>query len=516
MLDDFMRIKSLKTLALGFPLIILFIWFFIKQFQFQSPDQSFVDALIALQISKGWIDGRPFMFESYNGFHSTFHNYYIMLPMGLVTWFTGVYGLFIIYLGLLAFLLIKLGRWITKLSDQNWFSTWLAILIYMIGPFAFLIFIDRFGWHPEQYFLPLLTLSAYYLSRRKWILSITFLVLTASVKETSSALICGLLIFASTTDKLLENPEIIWYKALLQRRNIIIVACCLALFIMSMALLSYMNGSQPSRLSQAFGSLMNNISSMRFLVYVAETITAATLLFFIAILPFIPWLRITPHGYLLAGILLLFLIALAVIFFIEGLLYYPSFLGNLPYPTRIGSAWAFFFSCYLFLIIRLTEKGIFIKSQFREWSLWSCIFQLVFSFFLISENWTPEIYKQGKGGVVFHFIKNFFGPDPYSDQDWQQLHTLAQQLPKNAEVLAPDKYLSVFHRVYGVGWHHSNLVLRQPALYVYEKALLKTSKEYRFPTKGYTVVPNKNLLILIHSTWKAQKINSPEKNGKNG
>lgn len=486
---------KLRNLVLALvPLLILVFWFLLKVHQFQSLEVNFSDGLIALQLSRGWLEGRPFLYDNYFGFHSRIHNYYILPLTGLITRSTGIYGFFVIYLGLIAVLLGGIFLWLRKYST-NWWHHWLSLLVFIIGPFTFFIYLDLYGWHPEQYFFPLTCLLALTLARRQWIWSVLLIFVIYTIKETSAVLLCGLLFFASTVDLVLKNPKKTWSGILFDTRNIAIVLTCLLFFAAGMYLLSYMNGQESDRVNQAFDHVRQSGSAVRFFIYLVEIVIAAMAFFVIGAIPFFPWLRKVPQSGLIWAVLVGYFLVLCFVFFVEGLLYYPRFCMSLPYPPRAGGLWAFLCGCFVFLMVRTTEYQSNVKSENScKYTLWNLAFQLAASPFLISHE--ASVYNIDR---IHSGIFSFFAPHP--DRNVQQLAELAEKLPEGSQVIAPYKYLPVFQHVYASEWKHRHLILGRPAVYIFEKSLLKNSSEYTLPEKGYQIIPNHNLLILSDSTW---------------
>ena len=68
-MPQFTKNKILYWILIGLPFIILLVWFYLKVFQFQYLNENFVDAIIALQLSRGWLEGRPLLFDTYYGYH---------------------------------------------------------------------------------------------------------------------------------------------------------------------------------------------------------------------------------------------------------------------------------------------------------------------------------------------------------------------------------------------------------------------------------------------------------------
>jgi len=78
------------ALRLAIPIIAILIWFFVKVVQFQTNAEDLLDGFIALQLSRGWLEGRPLLFDTFYGFHAQLHNYYFILLVGFATKFADV------------------------------------------------------------------------------------------------------------------------------------------------------------------------------------------------------------------------------------------------------------------------------------------------------------------------------------------------------------------------------------------------------------------------------------------
>ena len=499
--------KSIRYFIIIFPFAVLLGWLYLKVFQFQYLNENFGDGIIALQLSRGWLEGRPLLFDTYYGHHWLHHNYYFILLTGFVTKFTGIYGLFIIYLALLGLFLGKWLYWWRRNQPKSWLNEWFIIALFGIGPIAYHVFLDIFGWHPEQYFLPLLGLFSFSMARRQWIWALFWGLLTLSIKETSIVLICGLLLFASMVSAVLKDANQTWYRYYFTRNNLIIVAVCLLIFVLGLWWLSYLNGSHPSRLGQAFAIISKKATVAMVLYYTFLVILFASVSLLAGVILFVPWLRTTPQPWVIGGVFLGFCGVLFVVFYIEGLLYFPEPNLSIRYPARVGGLWAFMMSCYIFLSIRLTEGHFKPHFNQREWLLWGGLFQFFISPLAVAN--ASSIH-----GQMFSIKKNFLfihdnrlGTHPYADSSSRHLYELAQKLPAGSEVVCPSEYVNIFQNVYTNEWSDDLRILKRPLLYIYDKKQLTTNKKYIFPKKGYKTAPNSKLLILADSVWYNQVYN---------
>lgn len=485
------------------PFLILLVWFGLKLLQIQSPHQSFADAHIALQLSKGWLEGRPLLYDTYYGDHDKIHNYFFILLLGPVTWLTGIYGLFATYIILTGLLFYRIGQAIAGWRDRR--TIWVTLLLFGLGPLAYFVFIDVFGWHPEQYYFPLMGFSALFLAKKRWIPAGIFLFLTATVKESAPILLCGLLLFVSITATLLHKPQSTLQQLLFAKRNILLVAASALIFLAGMALLSY-KSTGPSRLMTAL-QVLTQVQAVELISYLLKFLLALVLFYAILILPFIPLLKKRQGGRWLFVFLAFYLSVLGVAFFIEGLLYFPDFDAGLPYPTRAGSILAFFFSCYLYLAVR--------TAPFREpvslsYPLWSAVFQLTFSALLVFHSW-PLIETRKDLGKVLYRMLSINGSDNPIDADRRLLKKIASKLPRGAEVVAPEQYLSIFQKSYGARPERQQWLLGPPAVYVCDHPPTQlTTAACEVPESNYILLKGNHIHIWINKLWESRLANLPD------
>ena len=494
--------RSAKALLILLPVIGCVVWFFLKVFQFQTSQEQYADGLVALQLSRGWLEGRPLLFDPIYGNHAQQHNYYLIPIVGLLTKPMGVYGLFMAYIGLFALFLWIWYKSLARFDVPARTAAWLTGVIFVFGPMAYFIYLDYFGWHPEQYFIPLLALLSLSLAQRKWRFAMLWLVLTFLVKESSVVLICCLLLFCSVVDLVLSNPGKHWTAYVLTRRNWIITGVCLALFAAGLWYLAHLNGPRPSRLTHAFAH--TQLSTTLFL-YVLFSGSVGLATFGIGLLPFVPWLRKLQHKNLIICVLGVGYGILFVMFATEALFYFPTIYPGVSYPPRIGGLWAFMLSAFVFLGYRLSHSGVVPNQNAPTWILTGCLFQFLLSPFLVAHHFTIETRPSLLGADVSYLIKTKFGLDPYPDGDARQLYALAEKMPAGAEVVVPFHYTRYFENVYPSFWKADGRppahLIGKPLLYVYEKDLVNKKVYTDFPGKGYSIIPNKHLLILADSGW---------------
>ncbi|GLU52954.1 hypothetical protein [Dyadobacter frigoris] len=500
------RLKILFLLLL--PVLGSLFWYVVKVFQFQSNQEEFSDGMLALQLSRGWLDGRPVLHDNFYGDHAQQHNYYFILFTGLFTKFTGIYGLFLAYLTLF---LVFFWQWFGgfKRFDRSlWTTNWLAVVFFVFGPMAYFIYLDYFGWHTEHYFLPLMALLSLSLAKRKYVMAAVWLVLTFLVKETSSILICSLLLFCSVVDLVLADAFKPWLSYFINKRNLLIIAVCLVLFCLSMWWLSHLNGPHPSRLSTALSRIGQSATPDKLVLYSLLYLGIGAITLLMGLFPFSIWLKSSPG----IGVLLWTLAGcyslLFVVYLFETLYYFPTIYLSVSYPARIGGLWAFLLSSYIYLSYRFTQAGMVASVHARSRILTGLILQFILSSFIVSHRFKIDSDSRSLGIAAADFIKTKLGLNPYTSGIAHELYELAKKLPEGSEVIVPNQYISYFQNIYPGSWNYDEKtakLLGRPLLYVYEKNLIGKVSYYKFPREGYLVIPNDQLLILADSKWYNQR-----------
>lgn len=499
------NIKKTPTyIIIGLPFLVLLVWFYVKVFQFQYLGEYFLDGLITLQLSRGWLEGRPILFDTYTGYHLLQHNYYFILITGFITKFTGVYGLFLVYLGLLGLFLSKWFLWLRQQRSVNWQREWIVLAVLAVGPFAYRIFMDYLGWHPEQYFTPLLGLLALSLATRKWYWSLFWGILILCIKETAPVLICSLVLFMLVVSDFLKDTHKPWYAYYLNGRTIGAIIFFFVLFSLSLVWLSFLNANQPSRLHRIFENVIQNATFTQWAFYTIILGTLSIIALGLCCFSYFPWVKTMPRSGIIIGTLAGLGLLLCFMFYIEGLYYFPVISPGIIYPPRISGLWALMMACYVFLVVRASEKGIRPHARQSEWTVWGLVLQFVLGPILVSNS---NLYSQdildGKKNLTF-ITEYKAGLRPYSRNPEKRLYTLAQKLPVGAEVICEKQYLNIFQRVYPTSWSWNvrRPFVGRPLLYVYDKKLLHHKpNNYIFPKTGYTTIPDSDLLILADTTW---------------
>ena len=147
------------------------------------------DLISMLQMSRGYLDGKPLLFDNAFGNHRAIHNYYTLILFGPLSWFFGAYGL---YFGALLVWAGAVFVTIRALPSAG-FTRGLASLAWLLGPVSFWLFDDpEYGFHVEMLFVPLAVIALISLERGDkglWLFSSFLMVAT---KEDGPVIACAL------------------------------------------------------------------------------------------------------------------------------------------------------------------------------------------------------------------------------------------------------------------------------------------------------------------------------------
>lgn len=166
------------------------VWLFIKLKLLWGLEYT-SDLIIHTQKSRSFLYGLPILYDNVHGPHP-YHNNFIELLLGPLTHFWGAIGLIIpLYLSYLLAVVysVLVARACVPTAQIQVF--YLAIGL-MLGPVGFWTLDDLvYGWHPENFALPLCVILAAALLRQDRVFAIVSFVLLAAVHETAAVAACG-------------------------------------------------------------------------------------------------------------------------------------------------------------------------------------------------------------------------------------------------------------------------------------------------------------------------------------
>jgi hypothetical protein len=412
------------------------------------------DLFTHYQLTTGWLEGRPLLYENCFGFHGRIHNYYLSPALGFFTVPLGVWGLVAVQGLTLAWATAAFLRRAANghAPDRAW-PLFGFVLVVWLGPVSFYVFDDPYyGWHPEVLFLPLALLHGLALRAGRWPAVLATAALIALTKEDGAVLGCcvGLAYLA------LESADPGSGRRRLLRRAAATLSAWGAVFVAGQIWLQIQSdGNSP--LGAALGNVLRAEprESLRYLAGAAGWpvllgISAAPLL-----LALVSW-RMTATLFLLS-------LPLVVTSVVSGLWYYPDLSYGPAWSPRVGTLWAYGSCCAALAV--LSWRGEARRSPLAPLAL-SLVLQLV------ALRAAPEPYRFFER-LLFRPVALLSGAlhDPRLDF----LNALGERLPADYPVAPPSDYFGAFRRQQIFWWDHPQ-DLGQPELYVCDGAC-----DVRFP-----------------------------------
>jgi hypothetical protein len=250
--------------------LLVSLWVAIKVRLFLGLEYSW-DLFDAIQLSRSWLIGRPFLWENRWGAQAVSHNNYLTPLLGALTLPWGAYGLFVGHAGLLLLAFLELDRVLRPLPVGRRLAWAVA---YLFGPVGFWIWDDPFyGWHAELLFVPLSVLFAGALQRRSRLAALwaTLLVL---VREDGAVVACSIHLLLRAWADGASPPRS--REALV--RSLKIASGWLLIFALGLASQRWARPLAADRLTAALSSLGRLAAEPRALAALARDTAGALLL----------------------------------------------------------------------------------------------------------------------------------------------------------------------------------------------------------------------------------------------
>lgn len=214
------------------------LFFAVKCFLYDAQEYE-ADLFSVLQLTRDFLNGKPFLFENAYGDNSALHNYYLLPFFAPFTLLFGGKGLFV---AAYALWIWAWNLW-AKLLKSYPLSAGLGFLLIVFGPTAFYTWDNpHFGWHAENFYYPLLLLYAAGLLLNYRITALLAASMIVLNREDGILLAGGMFLVFSWSDKVSFAENL--------RRSLIISACMAVVFFSGLLLLWARSGGQ-SRLSEA-------------------------------------------------------------------------------------------------------------------------------------------------------------------------------------------------------------------------------------------------------------------------
>ncbi|MBC3786355.1 hypothetical protein [Spirosoma utsteinense] len=438
-----------STYVLG---LIVIGFFAVKVLRFQTLGYTFNDMYAFLQMSRSWIDDRPFMYENIWGYHHRIHNYYTVLLWGPLCRAFGAYGLFAVQSILLAVGFGVANERLIRRTTPNW-ARYMLLIIILLGPVSFwLNDHPNIGWHTELTYLPLgLLFSLALLSRNTWATMAAGMAIVL-VKEDGAVLAALIHLSYRGMRYVRKHPKRPLYTWLSQQQFWLVAVGWVIVFLTGMVWLGIKNNFAEPRLQLALALLETNINDADFWrLMLKQTGESLLLLLPVAgLLCVFVWQQRESLATSLFIIWSIGIVTLTLLNFVQSVHYYEQplfYLVALTWPPRFVLVWAFS-AAFLTLV-----AGIYAR-QFRplsgRWARLTSVGLLVVQ--------VPILYLARPDFPSprdwVHTLKGRYASDKDTTllqaDDLAIVQCLADKLPHHANVFAFDYLVPFFHRQYGI------------------------------------------------------------------
>jgi hypothetical protein len=437
----------------SYVLILLLLGFFLmKVLRFQTLGYTFNDMYAFLQMSRSWMDERPFMYENIWGYHHRIHNYYTVILWGPLCRAFGAYGLFAVQTILLAVGYCAVNEQLIRRPIPA--PIRYALLgVMLLGPVAFwLNDHPNIGWHTELTYLPAALLFAVALLSQNQLAAVAAGLFVVLIKE-DGAVLAGLIHLGyAGTQFIRKQPNRPLYAWLAQRQFWVLATGWAIVFLAGMFWLGAKNNFAEPRLQMALTLLSNNIGEKAFWRLMLKQTGQSVLLLLPAVALLLVLVRSLPATVALKLLLLwtVGIVTLTLLNFVQSVHYYEQplfYLVALTWPPRFVLLWAFSAS-FLVGIASLFDSRL--RSVSASWTalvtalLWAAqipVLYLARPDFPSPRDWV-------------HTLKGRFASDKDTTllqaDDLAAVRCIADKLPPDANVFAFDYLVPYFHRQYGI------------------------------------------------------------------
>lgn len=427
-------------------------FFLVKILRFQTLGYTFNDMYAFLQMSRSWLDGRPFMYENIWGYHHRIHNYYTVLLWGPLCRAAGAYGLFAAQAMLLAIGYATVNEQLHRRTTPAWIRH-VLLLVILLGPVSFwLNDHPNIGWHTELTYLPLALLFALTLMGRSQVIAVVAGLGIVLVKE-DGAVLAALIHLAyegiQFTRKQPTRPLWTW---LTQGRFWLIAIGWVAVFLAGMGWLGYKNNFAEPRLQIALTLLKDNIGEAAFWRQML-TLTGQSVLLLLPVLGVL-LLFLGPLRRHVAGRILLLwgvgVLTLTVLNFVQSVHYYGQplfYLVSLTWPPRFVLLWAFS-AAFLTLLAGQFADEFRPVQPVRVWLIAAGLLVVQVPVIYVARPDFPSLRDWA------HTLRGRYARDKdpayLQSDDLAIVRCIADKLPHDANVFAFDYLVPFFHRQYGI------------------------------------------------------------------
>jgi hypothetical protein len=278
------------------------------------------DLFSILQLTKDYLNGKPFLFENAYGDNSALHNYYLLPFFAPFTLLFGGKGLFV---AAYALWIWAWNLW-AKLLKSYPLSAGLGFLLIVFGPTAFYQWDNpHFGWHAENFYYPLLLLYAAALLLNFRITALLAAFMIVLNREDGILLAAGPYLVYTWSDRVSFAENL--------RRSLIISAGTAVVFFSGLLLLRVRSGGQ-SRLSEAAERFGRNYSPDLLFKYFTHEFWLWFLLAGVLLIPVFLMLKGKERFLPLAGVVLV----VTAVNFMAAAYYFPDGKYGINWAPRLS------------------------------------------------------------------------------------------------------------------------------------------------------------------------------------
>ncbi|MFD2569555.1 hypothetical protein ACFSUS_02865 [Spirosoma soli] len=428
-------------------------FFAFKLLRFVTLAYTFNDMYAFLQMSRSWMDGRPFMYENIWGYHHQIHNYYTVLLWGPFCRLFGAYGLFAVQSGLLLISYALVNERLVRSKLPNW-ARYTLLGVVLLGPVTFwLNDHPNIGWHTELTYLPLALLFALALMGNSQIGTFLAGLGVVLVKEDGAVLAALIHLSFDGIRYVRQHPDKAIWGWVTQRRFWFIALGWFVVFVAGMIWLSYKNNFAEPRLQIALKLIGDNVGKSTFWRQIGM-ITGQSLVLLLPVAGSLSWVagklktRSTPQ------LLLLWWVGVGLLTglnFVQSSHYYgqPLFhLVSLTWPPRFILLWAFSAAFFTLLLGQFADQ---LQKKTRPTLAWLLIATLV-------TVQLPLLYLARPDFISLNELISTFRGRYSSEKNSKYLQAadlaivrcLADRLPAQSNVFAFDYLVPFFHRNYEI------------------------------------------------------------------
>jgi hypothetical protein len=256
---------SKRRIVIVVILLLHFVVFFLfKSIRFQTLSYAANDMTMNVEAAFSWLNGRPFSYNNILGRLDHDHNYWILGALSHICYYLGVYGVFLVQLGLTLCGILWASRVLEKhkvsLASQ---IAW-AVVFVASPTYIWLIDHPNTGWVIEFLVFPACIFFVLGLiSEQKWVFwaSAVFLM---SIREESAIL--GFYLHTAYWLNRYESQGLTFAQALRKRKLWTVAAAWAVLFVGSVVYLIWLNqgrGTMGNSLSTAGESVFQSVFYQR-------------------------------------------------------------------------------------------------------------------------------------------------------------------------------------------------------------------------------------------------------------